>query len=136
MPASVPVIRPLDRKRCLALLGESVVGRVAVLVNGVPQVVPVNYGLLDGDVVFRSGTGTKLHAALAGEPVAFEVDRFDEVHRVGWSVLLSGTAEVVRDEADRARVDALGIEPWAPGTRDEVVRVRAELVSGREIARP
>jgi nitroimidazol reductase NimA-like FMN-containing flavoprotein (pyridoxamine 5'-phosphate oxidase superfamily) len=134
--ASVPVIRFLDEERCLALLGECRVGRVAVLVSGVPHVVPVNYALLDGDIVFRSGSGTKLHAAIQSQPVSFEVDRIDDDTRSGWSVLVSGIATVVTDGEARARIDALDLEPWAPGARDELVRVRADLVSGREISRP
>ena len=58
MGATVPVIRYLDQERCRALLAEKRVGRVAVVVNGVPEVVPVNYAVVDGDVVFRSGSGT------------------------------------------------------------------------------
>jgi len=136
MAATVPVIRFLERERCLELLGEACVGRVAVVVNGVPEVTPVNYALLDGDVVFRSGTGTKLHAALTSQPVSFEVDRIDEDRRTGWSVLISGESSVIEDRAELARAEALDIEPWAPGARDSFVRVRCELVSGREISRP
>jgi nitroimidazol reductase NimA-like FMN-containing flavoprotein (pyridoxamine 5'-phosphate oxidase superfamily) len=127
---SVPVIRFLE------LLGQCRVGRVAVLLSGVPHVVPVNYAVFEGDVAFRSGTGTKLHAAIESQPVSFEVDRIDEATRTGWSVLVSGAATVVTDGEVRARIEALDLEAWAPGTRDELVLVRAELVSGREITRP
>jgi nitroimidazol reductase NimA-like FMN-containing flavoprotein (pyridoxamine 5'-phosphate oxidase superfamily) len=136
MAATVPVIRFLDRDRCLELLGEGCVGRIAVVVNGVPEITPVNYALLDGDIVFRSGTGTKLHAALMSQPVSFEVDRIDETHRTGWSVLVSGNSSVIEDVDELARAEELDIDTWAPGTRDDFVRVRAELVFGREISRP
>jgi hypothetical protein len=43
---------------------------------------------------------------------------------------------LVTDGEDRRRIDALDLEPWAPGMRDEVVRVRTDLLSGREITRP
>ena len=136
MAATVPVIRYLDQERCRALLTEKCVGRVAVVVNGVPEIVPVNYAVVDGDVVFRSGTGSKLHAALASQPVSFEVDHIDETTRTGWSVLLSGTSYVVTDAEEQARIEALDLDAWAPGTREEIVRVRADLLSGREITRP
>ena len=136
MAATVPVIRFLDRDRCLELLGESCVGRIAVVVNGVPEITPVNYAMLDGDIVFRSGDGTKLHAALLSQPVSFEVDRIDEAHRTGWSVLVSGNSSVIEDADALARAEALDIDTWAPGTRDTFVRVRADLVFGREISRP
>lgn len=133
--ASQPVIRYLDRARCLELLERAVVGRVAVLVNGVPQVVPVNYLVVDGDVVFRSGAGTKLAAAMSEQPVSFEVDRVDEERLTGWSVLLSGRAEAVTDPATLERVGASALVTWAPGPKDDVIRVRAETISGREIER-
>jgi nitroimidazol reductase NimA-like FMN-containing flavoprotein (pyridoxamine 5'-phosphate oxidase superfamily) len=136
MAATVPVIRFLDRDRCIELLGQACVGRVAVVVNGVPEVTPVNYAVLDGDVVFRSGTGTKLHAALTSQPVSFEVDRIDEEHRTGWSVLVSGESSVIDEEERLARAEALDIDTWAPGTRDTFVCVRTDLVFGREITRP
>jgi nitroimidazol reductase NimA-like FMN-containing flavoprotein (pyridoxamine 5'-phosphate oxidase superfamily) len=136
MAASVPVIRFLDRDRCFELLGQACVGRIAVTVNGVPEITPVNYALLDGDVVFRSGTGTKLHAALTSQPVSFEVDRIDETKRTGWSVLISGSSSVIDDADELARAEALDIDAWAPGTRDTFVRVGAALVVGREITRP
>ena len=34
------------------------------------------------------------------------------------------------------RAEDLDIDTWAPGTRDTFVRVRADLVFGREIIRP
>jgi nitroimidazol reductase NimA-like FMN-containing flavoprotein (pyridoxamine 5'-phosphate oxidase superfamily) len=120
----------------MELLEQACVGRVAVVVSGVPEITPVNYALLDGDVVFRSGSGTKLHAALTSQPVSFEVDRIDETHRTGWSVLVSGTSSVIEDGETLARAQALDIDTWAPGTRDTFVRVRADLVFGREISRP
>jgi nitroimidazol reductase NimA-like FMN-containing flavoprotein (pyridoxamine 5'-phosphate oxidase superfamily) len=136
MTANVPVIRFLDEERCRALLATASVGRVAAVVNGVPHVVPVNFVLVDGDVVFRSGSGTKLHAALQEQPVSFEVDRIDEATQTGWSVLVSGTASVVSEPDVLGRAELGSLEMWAPGTRDEVVRVRSDLVSGREISRP
>src|SRR3954470_25076835 len=48
MAATVPVIRFLDRDQSLELLTQACVGRVAVVVNGVPEITPVNYALLDG----------------------------------------------------------------------------------------
>jgi nitroimidazol reductase NimA-like FMN-containing flavoprotein (pyridoxamine 5'-phosphate oxidase superfamily) len=123
----------LSRDECLELLATVRIGRVAVTLDGVPHVVPVNFALLDGDVVFRSGAGTKLHAALDGRPVSFEVDRLDEETRTGWSVLVSGRSAPVSDPEALERVERLDLEAWDPGTKDAVVRVRAELVTGRRI---
>ena len=130
-----PTIREFDRDEALELVGRASVGRVAVTLNGVPHVVPVNFRLLDGAMVFRSGAGTKLAAALAETPVSFEVDHIDETTLTGWSVLVSGRASVVTDPKVLARVEALDLVTWAPGRRDEIVRISPELVSGRQIDR-
>ena len=128
-------LRFLSDDESLARLAEATVGRVAVVLTGVPHIVPVNYVLLDGDVVFRSGSGTKLHAALLEQPVAVEVDRLDEEAMTGWSVLVSGQASVVDDPAALERLDGAGLVTWAPGPREEVVRVRIDTISGRSLER-
>jgi len=60
---------------------------------------PVNYTLIDGFVVFRSGEGTKVDA-VPGAKVAFEVDQFDGVSRTGWSVVVQGRAEEITEDPD------------------------------------
>jgi RimJ/RimL family protein N-acetyltransferase/nitroimidazol reductase NimA-like FMN-containing flavoprotein (pyridoxamine 5'-phosphate oxidase superfamily) len=125
--------RFLDRDECLERLAHARLGRAAVTVNGVPHVVPVNYALLDGAIVFRSGAGTKFHAALLSEPMSFEVDHFDPDAATGWSVLVSGRSHLVVDPGELARVDAMGLEALDPGGKHAVVRVGADLVSGRAI---
>lgn len=109
----------LHRDEALDLLGGASVGRVTVTLAGVPHVVPVNYRVHHGAVVFRSGSGTKLAAALAEHPVSFEVDRIDENTQTGWSVLVSGRAWVVTEPAALATIAALDLVTWAraPTTR-------------------
>lgn len=130
-----PTIRELDRGEAVELLGRASVGRVAVILDGVPHVVPVNFRVHDGAVVFRSGSGTKLAAALAEQPVSFEVDRVHEDTQTGWSVLVSGRASVVTEPAALAAIAALDLVAWAPGAHDQVVRIAPDLVSGRQIER-
>lgn len=124
----------LTEAECRDLLGHHAVGRVAVTVGGLPAVFPVNYVMVDGDVVFKTGEGTKLSAALRHAVVAFQVDEIDRLYHEGWSVLAVGTAEVVTDPDD-LDPDDLPLAPWAAGTRDHLVRIRPELVSGRRIVR-
>jgi len=118
---------------CLDLLGERGIGRVAVSIGTVPAVFPVNYAVLDGDVVFRTTAGTKLDAAVRRSVVAFEVDDVDPLYHEGWSVLVVGRAELVTDEAFLARVARLPVAPWAPGTHEHVVAIHPAVVSGRRI---
>ena len=58
---------PLDRVRCLQLLSEHNLGRLAVVISGQPLIFPVNY-TLDGDaVVFRTDPGNKLRGAIGSQ---------------------------------------------------------------------
>jgi nitroimidazol reductase NimA-like FMN-containing flavoprotein (pyridoxamine 5'-phosphate oxidase superfamily) len=123
----------LSRGECLRLLAQSRVGRVVVTDRALPAAFPVNFALLDEDVVFMTTTGSKLEAAEGEEVMAFEADEIDPVLHGGWSVLVQGLASVVSDPDELAQVGALGLEPWAPGGHFQFVRIRAELVSGRRL---
>lgn len=119
---------------CLDLLASTPVGRVAFARQGAPMVVPVTHVVSHGGVAFRSAPGSKLDHAIMGRPVAFEVDGFDVDRRTGWSVLLTGIAELVDDEEVEAELDALGLVPWAEHVaHGPWVLVRAEEISGRRI---
>jgi hypothetical protein len=65
--------------------------------------------------------------------VSFEVDRVDDVLAEGWSVLVTGRAEVLTAASDLARAGRLRITPWAGGERDCYVRITPGQVSGRRI---
>lgn len=124
----------LPRADCLRLLKTRHVGRLAYVARAeVPDVVPVNY-VVDGngDILVRSGPGPKLLAAQRGGQIAFEVDDIDEAARTGWSVVVAGRAELVRDrEAERL---IGGAQPWAAGPRDNMLRITARRVEGRRLS--
>ena len=133
MPLLDDGLEILSEDECRALLGGGGVGRVAVTIGALPAVLPVNYSLLGGDIVFLTGQGLKLRAALDRAVVAFEVDSIDAAMRAGWSVLAVGIAEEITDETDLARARALDIRPLAGGNRAHFVRVRPDFLSGRRI---
>jgi nitroimidazol reductase NimA-like FMN-containing flavoprotein (pyridoxamine 5'-phosphate oxidase superfamily) len=93
----------------------------------------VNYALLDDDVVFRTDPGSKLSAAVMRILVAFEVDDIDPATRTGWSVLVTGYVDEIRDSATLERVDALDLERWVTEGRDFVVRIRTRTMTGRRL---
>jgi len=124
----------LPEEECLDLLRVGTVGRIGVTMGALPAIFPVNYGLLDGDVVFYTGDGVKLRAALEGAVVAFEVDHIDVAGRAGWSVMIVGLADDVTDPMELAAVGGLGIVPLAGGDRSHAVRIRSHFVSGRRVA--
>jgi nitroimidazol reductase NimA-like FMN-containing flavoprotein (pyridoxamine 5'-phosphate oxidase superfamily) len=126
----------LTGDECRKLLGERHLGRLALVDDEGPVILPVNYTLDQGSVVFRTDPGSKLDAAAAGATVAFEVDAADERDRTGWSVVVRGRAGEVSDPAELERLRALPLYPWAPGAKAHYVRIRPASVTGRRIALP
>jgi nitroimidazol reductase NimA-like FMN-containing flavoprotein (pyridoxamine 5'-phosphate oxidase superfamily) len=89
------VIDPLSPAECHRLLGTHTLGRVGITSGGLPVILPVHYVYDDGVIVFRTGTGTKLRAAVNGDVLAFEVDAYDAQSGRGWSVMVLGRATVL-----------------------------------------
>jgi uncharacterized protein len=123
----------LSEQQCVELLQPGGVGRVGVTIAGLPVIMPVNYAYVDGDILFRTGEGTKLDVATRRAVVAFEVDAYDPDSHSGWSVLVIGRSSIVTDRVELGRLDGYEITPWANGTRSNYVRLQPELVTGRRI---
>ena len=123
----------LTPDECLDLLRAHTLGRVAVHIVGAPVILPVNYALLDDDVVFRTDPGSKLYAALMKIMVAFEVDEIDPESRTGSSVLVTGYVDEIRDTETLARVEELELDPWVVDGRDYVVRIATRTITGRRV---
>ncbi len=129
-------IEVLDRDRCLELLASGNVGRVAVIAGREPVIFPVNYALHDGNILFRTATGTKLQSVVWGTRVSFEIDDLDPIEREGWSVVAVGPADEVRSRQDVARLaEATGLEAWAGGEHEHWISVTPERLSGRRLRR-
>lgn len=123
----------LDRRECLRLLATVSLGRIAVTFGALPAIMPVNFRLVGGYIVFRTSAGTKLAAAAANAVVAFEVDQVDTFAHAGWSVLVTGTAREVVDPTERAELERAHIPRWAPSGVDHFVALDTRLISGRRI---
>lgn len=131
-------VEELSRDDCLRLLASTNFGRLAVtLADRTPVIRPVNY-IFDErsqSIVFRSAAGSKLTILMRAKKAAFEVDRINELERIGWSVIIAGVTEEIVNRSEIERLAALGLENWAPGTKDFWFRIRAFTVSGRRIIR-
>jgi nitroimidazol reductase NimA-like FMN-containing flavoprotein (pyridoxamine 5'-phosphate oxidase superfamily) len=118
---------------CLRLLASVPVGRVGFAADGELVILPVNHAIDGQDPVFCTAHGTKLSAAEGQDLVTFEADEYDEQTRSGWSVVVTGRAEVVYDEAEAERLGRLGLHPWVTAVeRPFWIRIRATSVSGRQ----
>ena len=126
----------MPHEECLRHLQAARVGRVAFMADGYPLVLPVNHKMDGSSVVFRTAFGSKLSAAAEELPVAFEVDRIDAEQKSGWSVLIHGAARIIDDPVDVARLDGLGVWPWADAVeRHQWVGIRTHQMTGRKIQR-
>jgi nitroimidazol reductase NimA-like FMN-containing flavoprotein (pyridoxamine 5'-phosphate oxidase superfamily) len=129
-------LEQLSVPACWALLAGSEMGRLGVVVDGGPEIYPVNF-VVDGEhLAFRTAGGGKLRGLERSPAVCFEVDGVDLDERSGWSVLVKGRAEVVRDAETSRRLAASELRYWAPGEKAQWVRVAAREVTGRRIFRP
>ena len=123
----------LTKGECFELLAREQLGRVAVVDDRGPIVLPVNFVLDRHMVVFRTDEGTKLDAAIRGSRVAFEIDGTDAAANTGWSVVVRGEAVEVTDPAELARLRRLPLSPWAPGAKSRYVRILPAVLTGRRI---
>lgn len=96
----------IPHEECEELLAGAAVGRLGVIVDGRPEIFPVNhvYDTSTGSIAFCTNERTKWRAALAWPWVAFEVDGVDADRTGGWSVAVVGRAEEITDRAEIARV--------------------------------
>jgi hypothetical protein len=115
---------------CIRRLGWERIGRVGVVeADGSVSIYPVNYAFFDGVIVFR--TTERRGEVMANGLVSFEVDRIDDVHGTGWSVLARGPVTLLADSP-------LGASPvsWAPDGRTITASLTPVSVTGREVFLP
>jgi hypothetical protein len=134
-PAGPGTLSRLPREECLALLASLRVGRLAYVARpGVPDVVPVNYRLHEGDVLVRTGIGPKLQAAERGEVMTLEVDALDAEGHTGWSVVAAGASRRLTPAQVHALPEGALPRTWVLGPRSAVLRIRLSRVEGRRLS--
>ena len=125
-------IEELGRDECLTRMATQRLGRLGVVVDGVPLVLPMQF-VMDGDtVVFQTNQGAKvLHAPLTS--VSFEVDHVDWEKGVGWSVLLQGFGADITDAVDEQSEElrSLNVNTWAPPPADRWLKIIPRSITGR-----
>jgi nitroimidazol reductase NimA-like FMN-containing flavoprotein (pyridoxamine 5'-phosphate oxidase superfamily) len=126
----------LARTECWQLLAGVSLGRVVFTMGAMPAIRPVNH-LVDGErIIIRSHLGAAItaHAGAGdGTVVCYEADDLDPVRHTGWSVIATGMARLVREDAAIARYRQL-LEPWAEGQMDYVISIEPRLISGIRLA--
>ena len=124
----------LDLDACLQHLRHEKVGRIAVVHDEYPLVVPVNYRFVEAAqrnwVALRTRAGNLIDRA--SPRVAFEIDGIDDTHRRGWSVLVRGTMlPVDEDAADFA--EQFDSDTWLSTDRDTWLVIEPFSITGRAL---
>jgi nitroimidazol reductase NimA-like FMN-containing flavoprotein (pyridoxamine 5'-phosphate oxidase superfamily) len=122
----------LTEPECRELLAAENVGRIGFVASDGPSVLPVNYVVDDGDIVFRTSPYNEIATSIRDKRVAFEIDEFDDFLQGGWSVLAVGQAEFADDE-DTPMAPTARPEPWAEGSRRLYVRIHVARITGRRV---
>lgn len=126
------IITDLTEHECRDRLNLTPFGRVALSSGALPVIFPIHFAMLGDDPVFRTDPGTKLMAASDGQVLCLEIDEIHPVLHTGWSVLVTGRADVLSAPEDLEAATALPLRPWTGGGRS-YVRIGAAMLSGREI---
>jgi hypothetical protein len=119
----------------LELAAGVALGRVVFSHRALPAVRLVNHIVADGHIIIRVHSG----AAILGQAgtdgvVAYEADRIDDVSHTGWSVIVTGTASLVREPDRLTRYQTL-LKPWIDTAMTHVVRISTDIVTGYRLTR-
>lgn len=132
-PAAWPVVKKLFPAECRRLIEPGGVGRIAFSTAAGPVVLPVNFAVVGGTIVFRTGAGTVI-GAHGDDQVAFEVDHIDEALGQGWSVLVHGQAHRVLQPGELRHLrETVAVLPWPGGEREVCVRIVPSQITGCRI---
>ncbi|MBW3086874.1 hypothetical protein KEM60_03103 [Austwickia sp. TVS 96-490-7B] len=128
---STPAVTSLEYDACWQVLKRLEFGRLAYAINGRIDLVPVNYAVHAGEVVFRTAQGSKLAGVLQGGEVVFEVDEVTSTQAT--SVIVRATPrEFPPNEARWA--DQMRLRPWVATRKEHVIGLRPIDLSGRSFA--
>ena len=114
-PLKQTVLKELTAKECADLVAPGGIGRVVFWSSRGPVALPVNYRVLDGDIIFRTSEDSILSAHDHDVEVSFEVDQIDDALTEGWSVLMTCFRKHVTSPAELAEIQAVDVTPWAGG---------------------
>jgi nitroimidazol reductase NimA-like FMN-containing flavoprotein (pyridoxamine 5'-phosphate oxidase superfamily) len=126
-------LETLAEKDCRELLGRATVGRIGFVTDGVASILPVNFIMSEGSVVFCTRRGGKLSWLGNHCHVAFEVDDVRHGDHEGWSVLIRGSAHEITDAGELELLRRGGAPSWLHGSSEHWVRIVPDEISGRAL---
>ena len=130
-----PQLATLTPEECLELLQGAVLGRVGYVSDGLAIILPVNFTVVDGDIVFCTARGRKLSWLSLRGRLSFQADESNPADHVGWSVLVHGVAREVTDPDELAILRRRPQLSWVRPQDEHWVRIAVESISGRALRR-
>ncbi len=132
-PGALRASEALTPTECWALATTQSTGRLGFYREGLLNIFPVNYFVLDQHVYFRTSADGVIATSYL-EHAAFQADFVDRTRQDGWTVLINGPATRVEDSGLLTTLwGKLSEEPWAPGHRDLFLTVAPDHVRGRRL---
>lgn len=122
-------VSAMTEDECWNELSGRALGRLAICVDGQPDVFPVNFAVQQRTIVVRSAEGTKLSGAAVNHRVAFEVDDHDVA--TAWSIVVKGRARILSSGTEIAHAERAQVLPWTATTKLRFIRIEADAITGR-----
>lgn len=120
----VTYFEALSPEECRNLLATARVGRVAWLTDAGINVLPVNFHLTDGRIVFHTSATSALSRLQQPTAVSFQTDDIDLDAAIGWSVLVRGTTSAAGDDHSAS---------WAPDASVGIA-ISTDWLAGRVVS--
>ncbi len=120
----VTYFEALAPEECRDLLATARVGRVAWQTEDGINVLPVNFHLTRGSIVFHTSATSALAALHEPNAVSFQVDDIDLDAAIGWSVLVRGMSSPAHDDPP---------ESWAPDATVGIA-ISTDWLAGRVVS--
>ncbi|GAA4119506.1 pyridoxamine 5'-phosphate oxidase family protein [Enteractinococcus coprophilus] len=127
-------ITQLTVEETLAFLSDKNFGRLAISLDGKPDIFPINFAVHVNDVddvvaYIRTSPGNKLFATATGGYLALETDRIEG--NSATSAVIYGTGRQVEHRKELELVDTLGLEAWVAVRKPDVIAIDIDHISGR-----
>ena len=127
-------ITDLTVEQTLDFLTDKRFGRLAVSLEGRPDIFPINFAVhannIDDVVAYiRTSPGNKLFATATGSYLALETDHIDG--NIATSAVVYGTGRRVEHHKELSLVDTLDLDAWIAVRKPEVIAIDIEHISGR-----
>ena len=126
-------IEQMSTQECWEVLDRERFGRLAVAVQGEPDIFPINFLVDDGVLLMRTAAGTKLTELVINAAVAVEADGREGDR--AWSVIVKGLARMVDSFSETYVDDEKHLETWLPSDKPIYVEITVRDISGRRFYR-